>query len=351
MTERKRDFLTNEFRDGERPSGTDFADLIESVINKASDGVSMDSDGNLVLSRGVKLGNSNGTAAGGLRFAAGQVQFFDGTNWLPLSSGGGGAFQPIVATPPATAPVAYGGQVGIGAFTTASPPTFRFEVNLAPNTATTEQVRFGTAVVANGSAAFGGFANFSHQSHASNTNFALRQSPNGATHVNAAAGQVVSIRQGGTTVRLGVSVNGNVIVGGETDLAGAPAGSILQCGGGAFKNDGSANWAFTSDARVKEDVRDLEVGLSELQKVRPVRYRYNGRAGTPAGLAGVGIVGQEIESVFPETIRRVDSGAGEPGLEGLRVFDPSALTYVLINAVKELAAKVARLEQELAATP
>ena len=56
MTERKRDFLTNEFRDGERPSGADFADLMDSFINKASDGVSMDIDGNLVLSRGVKLG-------------------------------------------------------------------------------------------------------------------------------------------------------------------------------------------------------------------------------------------------------------------------------------------------------
>jgi hypothetical protein len=32
----------------------------------------------------------------------------------------------------------------------------------------------------------------------------------------------------------------------------------------------------------------------------------------------------------------------------MRVFDPSALTYVLINAVKELAAKVEHLEQKLA---
>jgi len=346
MSERTRDFLKPEFRDGERPSGTDFADLIDSFVNKASDGVSMDADGNLVLSRGVRLGNSAGTVAGGLRFFGGQVQFFDGTNWISLSSGGGGAFQPVGAT---TA-VAYGaGNVGIGNFAAAAPPTFRLEVNLGTNSGPGEQVRFGNAVCANGSAAFAGFAVFSHQNHATNTNYALRQGPTGAVHINAAANQVVSFRQGGATVRLGVSTAGNVIVGGEADLAGAPAGAILHVAGGAFKNDGSANWATTSDARVKEDVRELEAGLSELRQVRPVRFRYNGRAGTQAGLAGVGVLGQEIETVLPETVRRVAaSAAADPEFEDLRVFDPSALTYVLINAVKELAAKVDRLEHALA---
>jgi hypothetical protein len=346
MSERTRDFLKPEFRDGERPSGTDFADLIDSFVNKASDGVAVDADGNLVLSRGVRLGTSAGTVAGGLRFDGGQVQFFNGTTWVSLSSGGGGAFQPVGGA----GAVSYGGgNVGVGNFTAAAPPTFRLEVNLAPNTGPGEQVRFGNVVCANGSAASSGFAVFSHQNHATNSNYALRQAPTGAVNLNAATGQVVSIRQGGNTVRLGVSAGGNVIVGAESELAGAPATALLQVSGGAFKNDGSANWATTSDARVKEDVRELEAGLSELRQVRPVRFRYNGRAGTPAGLAGVGVLGQEIESIFPDTVRRVASGAAtDPGLEDLRVFDPSALTYVLINAVKELAAKVEQLEQELA---
>src|SRR6266404_5142510 len=108
MTERTRDFLKPEFRDGERPSGTDFGDLIDSFVNKASDGVTMDADGNLVLSRGLRLSNSAGTAAGGLRFNTNQVQFFDGANWISLSTGGPGAFQPMGATAVAYA----GGNVG-----------------------------------------------------------------------------------------------------------------------------------------------------------------------------------------------------------------------------------------------
>lgn len=346
MSERTRDFLKPEFRDGERPSGADFADLIDSFVNKASDGVSLDADGNLVLSRGVRLGTSAGTVAGGLRFDGGQVQFFNGTAWVSLSTGGGGAFQPVGAA----GAVSYGaGNVGVGTFTAAAPPTFKLEVPLGANSGPGEQVRFGNVVCANGSAGSSGFGAFSHQNHASNTNYALRQGPTGATHVNAAAGQVVSIRQGGNTVRLGVSAAGNVVVGAESDLAGAPATALLQVSGGAFKNDGSATWATTSDARVKEDVRELEAGLSELRQVRPVRFRYNGRAGTQAGLAGVGVLGQEIETVLPETVRRVASSAtADQGFEDLRIVDPSALTYVLINAVKELAAQVDRLEQALA---
>lgn len=346
MSERSRDILKPEFRDGERPSGSDFADLIDSCVNKTSDGVSFDADGNLLLNRGVRLGDSAGTAAGGLRFNSNQLQVFTGGAWVNVSGGGGGgAFQP----PPTVAPtaVAHDGNVGIGNF--AAAPTFRLEVNLAANTGPGEQVRFGNVVCANGSQTTVGSAVFSHRNHASNANFALRQGANGSVQINAVAGQAISVSQGGGQVNFGVSASGRVIVGGDNDLPGAPAAARLHVNGGAFKNDGNADWAFTSDARVKEDIRDLELGLSELRQVRTVRFRYNGRGGTSPGLAGVGVLGQEIEAIFPETIQRIT--ANDPGgaeLDDLRVFDPSMLRYVLINAVKELAARVEHLERALA---
>ena len=345
MTERTRDFLKPEFKDGERPSGADFSDLIDSFVNKQTDGVSLDADGNVVLTRGVRLGDSAGTTAGGLRFNSNQLQVFTGGAWTNVGGGGGGGFQAAPST--AQSPVVRDSNVGIGTF--AAAPTFRLEVPLAVSGTPADQVRFGNVVCANGTAAFGGFAMVSHQTQANNTSFALRQSPNGATHVNAAAGQVIGFRQGGTTIRLGVSAAGNVVVGSESDLPSAGV-AIFQVAGSAFKNDGSTAWLSTSDARVKEDVRDLELGLAELRLVRPVRYRYNGRAGTVAGLPGIGVLGQEIEAIVPETVRCVTAAApDEPAFDDLRVFDPSALTYVLINAVKELAAKVEHLEQELAA--
>ena len=295
----------------------------------------------------MQLGDSAATVAGGLRFNSNQLQVFTNGAWASVASGGGGGFQaaPSTANQPA---VVRDGNVGIGAF--AAAPTFKLEVQLDTNNGPANEVRFGNVVCGNGAGLnFATSAVIAHQQQATNinTNFALRQLPTGEAQLNAPSNQPISLRQGGVSARLGISAGGNVIVGGQTDLAGAPAGALLQVGGGAFKNDGSANWATTSDARVKDDVRDLELGLAELRQMRPVRFRYNGRAGTTAGQAGIGVLGQEIETVVPETIQRVSVGS-EPGLHDMRVFDPSALTYVLINAVKELAAKVEQLEQELA---
>lgn len=256
-----------------------------------------------------------------------------------------GAFQPVGAG----GAVAYaGGNVGIGSFSTTNLPAYRLQVDLGANTDRTQQVRFGNAVCCNGLAAFAGYAVFSHETHASNTNYALRQGPNGNVNINAAAGQPVSFRQGGATILLGISAAGNVIVGSEADLPGAGA-AVLQVAGEAFKSTGSGNWLVPSDVRLKENVRELEAGLAQLRRVRPVRFRYNGRAGTPAGHEGVGVLGQEIEKVFPEMIRRVPGYlAGEPDTEDLRIYDGSALTFVLVNAVKELASKVEELEKALA---
>lgn len=345
MTERNRDYLKQEFKDGERPSGTDFADLIDSFVNKTNDGLTLDIDGNLQLARGVRLGNSAGTAAGTLRFSGGKVQFHNGTTWVDVASGAGGAFQPVGGS---TAVAYAAGNVGIGTF--AAPPTYRLEVVLGANASEADRVRFGNAVCSNGSAAFGGYACFSHLSHSSNTDYALRQGPNGNVHINAPNNQPLSIRQNGTDVRLGVSAAGHVVVGSESDLSGAGS-AVLQVAGDAFKSSGTSAWTIPSDARLKEDIRDLELGLQHLVQVRPVRFRYNGKAGTTPGNEGVGIVAQEMEKIFPDMVQHVKNpNPGELHDDDLLVYNASALTYVLVNAVKELAGKVQRLEAALAET-
>ncbi len=257
-----------------------------------------------------------------------------------------GAFQPLVAG----GAVAYtgGGNVGIGSnYTAMNQPTHAFEVVLGPNSGASQQACFGNAVCCSGgTGAFARYAMFSHSSNATDSNFALRQGPNGDVQLNAAAGQPITFLQGGSAIGMGISTAGHVIVGSDSDLP--PAGTArLQVAGDAFKlTPGNSAWSIPSDARLKEDVRDLEAGLAQLRQVRPVRFRCNGRAGTPAGAPGVGVIGQEIEKVFPEMVKRVPGG--EPGLEDLIIYEGSALTYVLVNAVKELAGRVEQLEQALA---
>ena len=55
MSERNRQHLKQEFSDGERPSGADFADLMDSFLNKADDALSIDATGTLVLGQGMRL--------------------------------------------------------------------------------------------------------------------------------------------------------------------------------------------------------------------------------------------------------------------------------------------------------
>ncbi|MBT2748688.1 MULTISPECIES: tail fiber domain-containing protein [unclassified Lysobacter] len=348
MSSQTRDFLKGVFKNGDRPDASNFTDLIDSCMNKASDGLNLDSDGTLLLARGLRLGDSGvANIPGGLRFNGGQLQVNNGAGWSNVGGGGSGGFAPVAGFAGA---IAYsGGRVGIG--TAAAEPAAKLEVALGANTGPAEQVRFGNAMVGSGGGPFAAFAVYGHRAlgadvGAVNASYALRQSNTGVVHLNAAAGQVLSLRQNGTDVRLGITGTGKVVIGGESELAGS-GGAALQVAGSAFKNDGTGTWAFTSDSRVKEDVRDLDAGLAELRRVRPVRYRYNGLAGTRAGLEGVGLLGQEIEKVLPETVERLPADSNADGVDGLRVFNPSALTYVLINAVKQLADKVEALERAL----
>jgi hypothetical protein len=293
----------------------------------------------------VQAGRERGFNA---EFHALEAEFDKITPVVTELNAGLGAFQPVGAA----GAVAYsGGNVGIGStFTTAAPPTHPLEVNLDANTGPAQQVRFGNVVCCNGGAgAFAGYAVFSHnsQANAPDSNFALRQGPNGNVHINAVVGQAVSFRQGGNNVRFAITPTGNVVIGGG-DVDQGSSTAALQVSGDAAKDSGSA-WSNLSDARLKKDVRDFEAGLAQLRQVRPVRFCYNGRAGTRAGLEGVGVLGQEIEKIFPEMVHRIPGGVdSEPDLENLRIYNGSALTFVLVNAVKELAGRVDQLEQALA---
>lgn len=337
MTQRNRTYLQQEFQDGERPSGVDFADLMDSFLNLEDDTADLDPDGTLVLAGGLGLGDSARDEAGFLRFRGGRVQFHDGAGWQDLGSGGSSVF----ATVDEDGAVAYqDGNVGIGReFDETQPPTHQLEVR--------GEARFGNMVCGTGPT---GDDSFLYNALVTNpaTEYALRQRDTGEVRLNAPGTQRIRLEQNSNQTRLTVTTEGNVVVRSGSDIT-ALEGAVFQVNGNAFKSQGGGSWLNGCDGRVKSDIRDFEAGLQQLAQVRPVRFRYNGKAGTTAGHNGVGIIGQEIERVFPEMISRAPT-VPDDGLEGddMLIFDGSALTYVLVNAVKELAAKVERLEAQLA---
>lgn len=332
--EQTRAELKVKFSDGKRPSGEDFANLLDSFINPKDDSIRKDAAGNFVIT----LGNVPTGAPGTLRFTANKVQFFDGAVWQDVGSGSSGGFQPVAGTQH----IAYSnGNVGIG--TQAAQPSAKLEVALN----TGEQAKIGSVSIGNSAAPNTNFVQFSHVNRANNTDFAVRQGPNGNVNVNAPANQKLILSKGGNVSRLSVIENGSVIVGADTDISGS--GVEFQVNGKAFKNDGSPNWTVPSDERVKKDIRPFRDGLSKLLQINPVKFKYNGLAQTPDNHEQVGILGQEMAQVLPYTVSTA-SAQLQPDDQpiDLLTFDPNALVYVLINAVKELAGKVQALEQELA---
>ncbi len=132
-------------------------------------------------------------------------------------------------------------------------------------------------------------------------------------------------------------------------------GQLTIAASSAFKTVAGEWSTVTSDARVKQDVADYATGLEHICALRPVTFRYNGLGGSQNdGKTHIGLIAQEAQPVMPEIVIdaavATQSPDGTPSplaaslLPGQLGMDASALKFALVNAVKELAARVAALE-------
>lgn len=114
----------------------------------------------------------------------------------------------------------------------------------------------------------------------------------------------------------------------------------------AFK-PGGGSWADSSDGRIKNDVHDYTTGLSAVISLRPVWYKFKPETDRDSQKSYVGLVAQEAEQVMPEMVYTTDESVGRITYKDMRILDSSALIYALVNAIKELNAKVENLEAQI----
>lgn len=109
-------------------------------------------------------------------------------------------------------------------------------------------------------------------------------------------------------------------------------------------------WTIASDERIKTNIAPYTKGLNELMQVEPITYDYNGKGGFLAGPGGVSILAQQLQPVFPECISTFTGKLNEDDVSDteLLAYDGHAITFALINAVKELGARVEALEAQIA---
>ena len=125
-------------------------------------------------------------------------------------------------------------------------------------------------------------------------------------------------------------------------------GYAVYSNGQAFKTIGGSSWAIPSDARLKEEVQAFTDGLNVIERINPISYRYNGLAGTRTDRTEYGIMAQEMAEIAPYTVEtrtvRLDEERTE---EEIFIYNSSPLTYVLINAIKELSGRTSTIENQL----
>lgn len=142
------------------------------------------------------------------------------------------------------------------------------------------------------------------------------------------------------------------------------AGWVFNIPGAAWK-PGGGMWADSSDARIKDVLGDYEQGLDAVLALKPVRYKLKGNwrhmneDANPHARAGIdgraringphdkcgdteyiGLIAQEAELSMPEMVSRLPAIIDGEGVDDLRVMDRSALTLALVNAVKEIDARL-----------
>ena len=111
----------------------------------------------------------------------------------------------------------------------------------------------------------------------------------------------------------------------------------LSVNGTASKTGGGL-WLAFSDKRVKKDIKDFSDGLNIIEQMNTVSFQYNGKAGNPEnGQEYIGIIAQEVQEYAPYMLETVKKKLNEDDEEetDLLMYDGSALTYILVNAVKE----------------
>ena len=109
-----------------------------------------------------------------------------------------------------------------------------------------------------------------------------------------------------------------------------------------------------SDRRIKENIKPLTYGLDAIMKIKPVQYNLIGNQPSEVAL---GLIAQDVKNIIPEIVsienqnqrssndgRQTDANVPE-GMHSIRYGD---LIPVLIKAIQELEAKVAKLEARLA---
>ena len=169
---------------------------------------------------------------------------------------------------------------------------------------------------------------------------------------NIAYGWTTTDKTGSENVHIGYATNPSsasasselVITAGANGATGKGNNTgFIDVTSGVYQGNNSSSWSTTSDSRIKKNIVDNTRGLDIINQIRVRNFEYrtveeitdfDNPQAVFAKTEGVqlGVIAQEIKEYLPEVVKEETTGA-------LKV-DPDNITWYLVNAVKELSARL-----------
>jgi len=109
----------------------------------------------------------------------------------------------------------------------------------------------------------------------------------------------------------------------------------------------------TSDLRYKTNISDIQYGLNEVLKLRPVSYNWKNEKLNIGDTKNLGFIAQEMESIVPDVVvhtqTEIDKETHQPASEFPDTYGVkySELIPVLVKAIQEQQAQIEQLKQEI----
>tara|TARA_R110000822_G_scaffold8119_4_gene32352 strand:- start:257 stop:1420 length:1164 start_codon:yes stop_codon:yes gene_type:complete len=142
------------------------------------------------------------------------------------------------------------------------------------------------------------------------------------------------------------SVTYEMVIGYGTTGKGANTGFINMNSGGVYQGNNLTTWSTTSDQRLKKNIVDNNVGLEKITAIQVRNFEYRLPEEVDAALkpsdaiqkegVQLGVIAQELQAVLPDCVKTESTG--------VMSVNSDALMWHMINAIKELSAKVTALE-------
>lgn len=122
--------------------------------------------------------------------------------------------------------------------------------------------------------------------------------------------------------RMRISSTGNVGIGMT------PATNKLEVSGGVL----AAAYLYSSDRRLKTNITPIENAAEKISTLEGVTYNWRKPASESAMRRQIGVIAQDVENVFPESVLTQE--------DGIKRVDYPSLVGPIISAIKEIYAKL-----------